>query len=150
MIQTFKIKHQQDYSKELILAKKIAQFGIETKSRSSVDVKHFGLKSIISNQILKKYSSNKKVKKITSVKLTIPNQGIKLIDNQIYIPCIKLYLPIYFNNKFKKINQIEIGETYAHISVSYDNLSEYIPKTYLGINRNSTKHIVVGSNIDTG
>jgi len=150
MIQTLKIKHQQDYSKELILAKKIAQFGIETKSRSSADVKHFGLKSIISNQILKKYSSSKTIKSVKSVKLTIPNQGIKVVDNQIYIPCIKLYIPIYFNNNFKKINQIEIGKTYVYISVTYNNLSEYIPKTYLGIDRNSTKHIIVGSNIDTG
>lgn len=41
---------------------------------------------------MKKYSSNKKLKRIKSVKLTIPAQGIKYIDNTIQIPCLKLSL----------------------------------------------------------
>jgi len=45
MIQTYKIKHGKDFSKELLIAEKIAKFAIKTKSRSSADVKHFGLKS---------------------------------------------------------------------------------------------------------
>ena len=50
MILTYKIKHKQDFSEELSKAKRIAEFGIQTKSRSSADVKHIGLRSMIANR----------------------------------------------------------------------------------------------------
>jgi len=50
MILTYKIKHKQDFSQELSLAKKIAVHGQYTGSRSSADVKHIGLKSMIANR----------------------------------------------------------------------------------------------------
>jgi putative transposase len=113
MILTYKVKHGKDFSHELGLAKKVALFGLEHKSTSSADVKHFGLKSAISNQILKKYSKNKKLKNVRSVKLTIPNQGIRVVDDKVYVPCLKLSLDIYFDKAFTKINQVEIGEQFA-------------------------------------
>jgi len=62
MIQTYKIKHGKDFDGELLLAKKVAEYGINNRSISSKDVRHIGLKSIISNQILRKYSRNRKIK----------------------------------------------------------------------------------------
>jgi len=150
MILTYKIKHEQDYSKELELAKKVAWNGFYTKSRSSADVKHIGLKSMISNQILKKYSKNKKLKNVKSVKLTIPNQGIKIKGNQIYIPCLKLYLDIYFNRDFDKINQVEVGKEYAHISVSYLDVEQIKPTSFFGVDRNTNGHTLVACNKQTG
>lgn len=150
MILTYKIKHQQDFSRELKLAKKVAEYGIKTKSRSSADVKHIGLKSAISNQILKKYSSSKTAKAVKSVKLTVPNQSIRLKDEQIFIPCLKLNLPIYFPNNFQKINQVEIGNTYAYISVNYEDGKLIKPKSVYGIDRNTKGHCLVASNPITG
>ena len=150
MILTYKIKHKQDFSKELTLAKKVALHGIYTGNGSSANVKHIGLKSMIANQILRKYLSNKKLKSVKSVKLTIPNQGIQIKDNKIYLPCLKLWLNMYFNKNFEKINQIEIGKEYAYVSVMYKNLKEYKPKCLIGIDRNTTKHVLVASNINTG
>ncbi|MEM3243469.1 MAG: hypothetical protein QXP63_03005 [Conexivisphaerales archaeon] len=44
------------------LAWKIAEYAIKYRSISSADVKQFGLKSIISNQILRKYARNREAK----------------------------------------------------------------------------------------
>lgn len=150
MILTYKVKHGRDFSKELSLAKKVAEYGVKHRSISSKDVKHIGLKSIISNQVLRKYSRNRKAKKVRNVKLTIPNQGIKVKGNKIYLPCLKLWLQIYFNSDFEKINQVELGKTFAYISVSYEEPESYEPKQLIGVDRNTEKHAIVASNIDSG
>lgn len=148
MILTYKIKHGKDFSKELSLAKRVAEFALTTKSWSSAQVKHIGLKSMIACQILKKYSRNKTIKKVSSVKLTIPSQGIKITENKIYVPCIKTVLPI--TKQFEKINQIELDNVFAYVSVSYKEEPTYISKQIIGVDRNSTHHVLVASNIDTG
>ena len=150
MILTYKIKHNQDFSKELALAKKVAEFGIEHRTISSKDVRHIGLKSVVANQILRKYSRNKNVKRVNNIKLTIPNQGTRIVDGKIYVPSLKLYLEIWFDKNFKKINQIEIGKEFAYISVSYDEPKIYNPETIIGVDRNSANHVLVASDINTG
>jgi putative transposase len=150
MILTYKIKHGRDFTRELSLAKKIADFSLTTKSWSSAQVKHIGLKSVIACQILRKYSRNKTIKSVKSVKLPIPSQGIKLIDGKIWIPCLKLSLEIWFPQPFQKINQIEIGEEFAHISVSYPNIPPKKVSEIIGIDRNTTHHSIVASCINSG
>ncbi|MEM4092988.1 MAG: hypothetical protein QW837_08105 [Conexivisphaerales archaeon] len=65
MILTYKVKHNRNFLIEL--AWKIAEYAIKYHSISSADVKQFGLKSIKSNQILKKYARNREAKKVSSV-----------------------------------------------------------------------------------
>jgi len=117
MILTYKIKHGKNFSVELAKARQVAEFAVKTKSRSSADVKQFGLKSVISNQILKKYS-DKKTKKVSRINLIVPNQGIQLKNNKIRIPCLSLELEHRIPIKFSKINQIEINKEYAFVSVT--------------------------------
>jgi putative transposase len=143
-ILTFKIKHNRVFREELKKAWQVAKFAKRTNSRSSKDVKHLGLPSTISNQILKKYSGNKKIKKIKSVKLTVPSQGISLLENKIIkIPCIKLELKFNFNKEFVKINQVEFDEKYAYISVEIQDKPEISVDKYLGVDRNTTGHCAV-------
>ena len=143
-ILTFKIKHNKNFSKELKKAWQIAKFAKLTHSRSSKDVKHLGLPSSISNQILKKYSGNKKFKKVHSVKLTIPSQGIKLLENKIIkITCLKLELNYNFNKEFVKINQVELDNKYAYVSVEIQDKVENKVTHYLGVDRNTTGHCAV-------
>ena len=152
MILTYKIKHGRDFSDELRKAKQVARYAIQTRSRSSKDVKHIGLKSMIANQILKKYSNNGMAKKVKSVKLAIPNQGIQLDKDTrtLYAPCLKLSLKYEFPNNFEKVNQIEVGEEYAYVSVSILEPEVNKPGSWLGVDRNTTGHIAVVSDPETG
>jgi len=152
MILTYKIKHGRDFSDELGKAKKIAKFAIQTKSLSSKDVKHIGLKSMIANQILRKYSRSNTVKSIKSVKLAVPNQGIK-VDHDTRIitaPCLKLSLRYEFPDNFEKVNQIEIGEEYAHVSVSIPEPELIKAEKWIGVDRNTVGHIAVVADPETG
>jgi transposase, IS605 OrfB family, central region len=152
MILTFNVKHNRDFTDELKKARRVAEFAVRTHTLSSKDVKHFGLKSIIANQILRKYSRNKKIKKVGHVNLTIPNQGIRVDreKQEIYIPSLKLTLPYSFRNDFEKVNQIEVDEQYAHVSVTIPEKPVIQPQTWLGVDRNATGHIAVVANPQTG
>jgi len=150
MILTYKIKHGRDFGRELGLAKKVAEFAIIERKISSKDVKHIGLKSMIANQILRKYARNRNAKQVKSVKLAVPSQGIKFINNEIIMPCLNLVLPIHFDSSFDKINQIELDEIYAYVACSYKELPKYTPEQIIGVDRNTTAHVLVASNIDTG
>ena len=143
-ILTFKIKHNKNFSTELKKAWRIAKFAMRTKSRSSKDVKHFGLPSSISNQILKKYATNKKIKKISSIKLTVPSQSIRLLENKtIKIPCLKLELHCNFNKEFIKINQVELSNKYAYVTVEIQDKPQIQVENYIGVDRNTTGHCAV-------
>jgi len=148
MILTYKIKHGSDFSKELERAKQIAEFAIKTKSISSKNVRQFGLKSVISNQILRKYSRSQRAKDVRSIKLTLPNQGIHFNheDRTITIPSLKLTLSYHFRNDFVKINQVELDGEFAYISVTVPENALIEPRGYLGVDRNTTAHIAVVAN----
>ena len=151
MILTYKIKHNKDYSVELSKAKQIAEFAIKYNATSSAQVKQFGLKSAISNQILRKYGRNNKIKKVSSVNLIIPNQSINVDFNNcvINIPCIKLKLPYKFSN-FTKVNQIEINNNYAFVSVTVPEQKQITPISWIGVDLNTTGHCCVAANPTTG
>src|SRR3989338_2588374 len=151
MILTYKIKHNRDYSRELVLAKKIADFAIRTRTNTSKDVKHFGLKSAIANQILRKYR-RRRIKKETNVKLTIPRQGVKFDPNSrmAEIPCLKLTLNCEYIPTFQKIRQVEIGDIFAHLSVDVQETPAISSTKYIGVDCNTTGHAAVVAIHHTG
>lgn len=156
MILTYKMYHNQDFKQELFKALQIAEFAIRTKSRTSKDVKHIGLKSIIANQILKKYGTNKKIKRVraSNIKLVIPNQGI-VVDKalkRVRIPCLNNFLLNYYFSGFEKINQIEIGEKFAYISVTIPEKksNQTLCSNTIGVDLNTTGHVAVVSTPKTG
>ena len=155
MILTYKLLHNMDFSQELAKARKTAEYAVKHRTFSSKDVKHIGLKSAIANQILRKYGKNRVIRRVKNIKLIIPNQSIKL-DRQsrtITIPCIKnKYSFRYcFPPAFEKVNQIEIGDKYVYVSVSAKEVKiQSDVDKYLGVDLNTTGHIAVVSNPDTG
>jgi len=152
MILTYKIKHGKDFSEELRKAKKVAHYAILTRSRSSKDVKHLGLKSMIANQILRKYSNDGRAKQVKHVKLAIPHQGIRVdrATRIISAPCLALSLRYDFPDTFEKVNQIEVGEEYAYISISIPEPNLVRVSSWIGVDRNTTGHIAVVSDPETG
>ena len=148
MILTYKIRHHVDFTPELEKAKKIAEFAIKNKIFSSSSVKHLGLKSMISNQILRKYGKDKKAKKVSSVNLIIPNQGIKTKGKEIFIPCLKLHLVL--DKDYQKINQVELNTEYAFVSITVLENPVMQPLQWLGVDLNATGHCAVIANETTG
>lgn len=150
MILTFKIRHGKDFSLELQKARQIAEFALATRTRSSKNVKQFGLKSAIANQILRKYSSNKRLKRVVSLKLTVPSQSIKVEGDELKIPCLKLGIPIGFRKDFTKINQIEFDSESAFVSVTIPEPPVKTFSNWIGVDRNATGHLAVASDPKSG
>jgi putative transposase len=152
MILTYKIRHNRNFSEELRKARQVAEFAIRTRSRSSADVKHIGLKSTISNQILKKYSRNKDCEQVHKVLLSIPRQSVKVnkADSRLSIPCLHLELNYQFRNDFSKINQVEIDKDYAYVSVSIPEPQLIELDHFIGVDRNTTHHCAVFSDPVSG
>lgn len=149
MILTYKVKHNTDFSKELSIAKKVADFAIQNKNKLSTKyIAHLGLKSVIANQILRKYGRNWKAKNVKSVKLTIPNQGVRLENNKLIIISLKLELP--FDKKVIKINQVEIDNKYAYVSATILENKLLNTKNHIGIDLNTTGHCAVMAIKETG
>lgn len=152
MILTFKIKHNKDFTTELDKGRKVAEYVLTHKTRSSKDVKQFGLKSAIANQILRKYGNNKTIKNVRKIKLTVPSQSIKFNRDErtLEIPCLDFKTHYSFRNDYDKINQIELDNQYAYVSINIKEQPEIQPKVWLGLDRNTTGHIAVLANPQTG
>ena len=151
MILTYKIKHNQDYSSELVKAKLVANFAITNRDKlSSKYVSQLGLKASVANQLLRKYGRNKKCTKITSVNLIVPGQVIEIEDNTIRLVPLKLILDTSYLPKFTKVNQVELDATYAYISVTVCEKESYQPKSFVGLDRNTNGHVAVCANLSSG
>jgi putative transposase len=153
MILTYKIKHNKNFSDELRKAKHIADFAVMNPLMlSSKYVKHIGLKSIIANQILRKYGRNKNIKQVKNVKLVIPGQSISLNkeNKAINIVCLQLSFNYQFHNDFTKINQIEIGEEYIYVSVTIPEKEQIKTEKFIGVDLNVTGHVAIVAHPETG
>ncbi len=158
-IKTYKVKHNQNFSKQLENAYKIALFAQEkqgSKIPTSKAVKHLGLPSEVSNQIIRKYFSNKKLKTIKkqNIKLILPGRAIKIDKEtkEIFVRCLnKITLNCWFDFNFEKINQIQFDNEYAYVSCTIlDKPKRKLTDNFIGIDLNSTSHSIVLANTRTG
>lgn len=151
MILTYKLKHSFDLTVELQQARQVAQFAIKNRMKlSSKEVSSIGLKSALSNQILRKYGKNRKCKSIKKVNLIVPSQSIKIEERTMRLVPLKLTLDIATLPKFLKINQVELSKSYAYISVEVSEAIALSPTGYVGLDRNATQHIAVLSDLSSG
>lgn len=144
-ILTYKVKHNRDFSEDITIAFDIANFAINNRDKlSSKYVKHFGLKSSVANQILKKYGRNHKCTEVHNVKLIVPGQQIKYNDHIVRIVPYKI--EFYLVPEVISIRNIEIDNEYYYVAceVSCEPTKETIG--FLGIDRNAKGHNVVATN----
>ena len=155
-ILTFKLKHDRDFREELKQARVCAEYGRANKIRlpyaKDTSAVKGCLSATVAGQIIKKYGSQKKIKEIHSVNLVIPGVGIKCFEetNSIWIPCLKLHLENTIPYEFVKINQAEIDNEFVYISVTIKDIPEMTPLHFIGVDRNTTGHIAVAANPETG
>ena len=150
MLLTFKLKHDRDFSVELTKARQVAEYAVEHRAVSSANVKHIGLKSAIANQILRKYGNDRRARTVRNVVMTIPGQAVKVLENELYISCLKLHLDISHLPKFTKVNQVECGKELAYVTATVPEKPAYEPTGFIGIDRNATGHVAVATNPATG
>ena len=151
MILTYKLRHQFDLSNDLQKARQVAEFAINNRNKlSSKEVSHIGLKSAISNQILRKYGRNKRCKSIKKVNLIVPSQSILVKDKTLKITPLDLILDIRHLPVFTKVNQVELSNEFAFISVEVAETIVFSPTGYVGLDRNATSHIAVLANPSNG
>ncbi|NJL70700.1 MAG: IS200/IS605 family element transposase accessory protein TnpB [Candidatus Competibacteraceae bacterium] len=142
MILTYKVRHHQDFSLQLRQAKQVAKFAIANRDKlSSKHVAHFGLKSAISNQILREYGRNKKCKTVSNIKLIVPSQAVKFSAGTVEVVCLGLKFP--FDKTCEKINQIEVDREWLYVSVSVTDEPQYKVEGWVGIDRNTTGNCAV-------
>lgn len=129
MILTYSIRHKRDFKDKLQKAKLIADYAVANKTNrkllTSKYVKHIGLPSAISNQILRKYSQ-KTIKKATNVNLIAPNQSISYdsVSETVNIKPLKIKFRWNCGRKFTKINQIEITAYKFYLNVTFPDIEQ--------------------------
>lgn len=143
MLLTYKIKHHTDLTLQLRAGFEVAKFGLLNKQATSKDVKHFGLPSNVSCNTMRKYKKSKTIKEVRNVKLCVSNQGLKQIEDILVITPLKITIDISHIPPFEKVNYVELGKDFAYVTVTTAEKKVFAPKLSLGVDRNSTKHIVV-------
>ena len=153
MILTFKMRHGQDFSTQLAKARLVAEYAIANRSQLSTKyVKHLGLSSMISCQILWKYGRNRRCKRVHNVNLIVSGQAVK-VDTEaktIYIPCLKLTVNYRFTREFTKVNQVEFTKDWIFVYVTVAEKPLTATTSWVGVDLNTTGHCAVVANPSTG
>ncbi len=172
MIKSYHVKHKLNLTSLLNKAQEVANYAVKNKKKhfSSKEVKHIGLPSTISNQILRKYGRGT-IKEVSNVNLIVPNSSknkyttkdgtTKIYENityeneRIHIKPLNLSFRWNSGREFEKIHQVEIDNDKFMLTVSIKeriNNINYGNSSILGIDLNCGvgRHIINAANLVTG
>lgn len=143
---THSFNHKKNLAKELELAKKVADYAVKHKKEklSSKNVNDIDLPSVISGQILRKYSRGN-IKKATKVNLIVPNEAIKFEKEILTLIPLKLKFPWNPGKPIIKVCQVELSKEKIYITVSMKKPKEIITENVIGVDLNAGKgrHLAV-------
>jgi len=110
-----KIAHSFDVSKELAIARNIAELAVKNKNASSKgDFEKFNLNQSIVKELFEKYSKASKSPK--SVRLIVPAKLARLSEyGTMKIPSLNLQVDISFLPAWKEIKKLEISRDFVYI-----------------------------------
>lgn len=153
MILAYKLRHREDFTKELRMAKQIALYvaAHPTSEVTPRHVQHYGLDSALSKQLIKVYRNNKQLKRIKHVNIVVPSNCITLNRRKrhIVIPALNATFEYDFPNDFERIALIEINSRNVFVSVVIPDVPTTAP-SWVGIDLNTKGHIAVLANPFTG
>ena len=145
---TFKIKHNTDFTRELELVRKVAEYALTHKDNlSAKGVAHLGLPYTLSNGIMWKYGRNKKMKQVKSVPILVRGSAVKLDGNIMKIRMLKFSLEL---PKPLVIKQVELDKEYAYITHEVTEAKQIKVKRHIGVDLNTTGHCAVVAVKETG
>lgn len=148
MIKVYKQRHSLDLTKELVIARKVAQFAIENRDKLSTKyVKHLGLHSHISGPILRKYGFNRVAKKVSSVTLLIAGSKVTVKGDRIWVPTFKLFLNF---PQLGQVRQLEWDKDYVYVYYKVDEPPLFTPEKHIGVDLNTTGHSAVAAVQESG
>lgn len=148
-------KHKLKLTQQLYVAKSIAEYSIEyaknnNKLPTTKSVKIFGMKSEVSNQIIRKYARNKNTKQINNIIIPITGRDVIYENGVINIKSLKLKFDCIIKPEFERICYMELDEIYAHICLKVIVPEKNDYTDYIGVDLNSTGHIAVVAIPKTG
>lgn len=139
-IKSYHVKHSLDIRNLLENAKLVADYAVANKNNKKIltskYVKEYGLPSVISNQILRKYGRGS-IKEAKNVNLIIPNSNkfaytlkngtvkirsdIDYSNGKVYLKPLNICFRWNPGKTFERINQVEISENKFMISATFKN-----------------------------
>ncbi len=155
VVRSYCVKHNLNLETQLKAAFGVAQFAVQNKNNrkklSSKYVKHFGLPSAISNQILRKYGRGN-IKEATNVNLIVPNsskrnykmkdgttkeyRNITYEEETVILKPLKLQFRWNPGRNFLHINQVEVLPNRFVISATFEQVESIRCEGVLGIDLN--------------
>jgi putative transposase len=149
MILTYRLEHGRDFSVELSRARRVAEYALQYHPASSSEVKHIGLKTKLSDPIIKKYKRCG-AKKLRNVNLVVRGSSINWKNGLLKVPCLRLCLTLDIPVKFRDVVHMELDDRYAYVSVDVPEKNLACGSRCIGVDRNTGGHIVVAASPASG
>lgn len=136
----------------LAKARKIAEVGIKHHFDSSKEVKHLGLKSSISNAVMRKYNAHDNIKHVSNVVIPVPKESISWDGSTLTIVPLKVSFPfnIAYHPNIERILHLELDKTQAHIACEISDTPRIVTNSFIGVDVNSKQFLCVVGNPNDG
>jgi putative transposase len=147
---TYKLRHGRDFSRELISARRVAEYVNQKPDYDKRELSRFGLKSGIAIATARKY---KGCRKLGRVNIVVPGATVRVNRHRNFLRLGIAALRLSFDMKlphYDRIAYVEVGMQYVYVTVEVSEPNERRIRGYIGVDLNTAGHVVVAANPATG